>query len=542
MDVFVQQLPTGQLKRLTVDPALEEDPSLAPDGNSVAFRSERKGGGIYLSKVDFSKAGGGNEHLLVPGGRNPRFSPNGQSIAYWVGDPDEALPSGEIYVRPLDGDAMRLAADFKDARWPVWSSDGRFILFSGCRTGLQPMPACSNWWVSSLDGKVVKNTGAVDLMLKAQLQPWGPVGGWYADHVVFTARQGTTPSLWELRVSEAELRAVGKPEQLTSGDLREINPSLADDRTLAFEHLVSSLHVSRIDGASHPRTAIASMVTADAALDLCPFVSHNGHWLTFVRGSVAKWSPWVKDLYTGTESVFPFSAKGLYSPIVDDAGDAVVFESHENSVPSIFVATRGRPDRRLCKGCSTPTGWFEDGKTFFYREGFPSSIKMMDVNTGTTRVVVLAKGAALSQASWSPENEYLLFTETRQGGGKQVFAVRLPRSTPSVVGARIPITDASEGSDQARWSGDGKTIFYLSTRDGFACIWGRSFDPRSGKVKGPAFPVAHYHNPGASIGIVDPQSFNLSVAGDTIFFDLGEYTSSIWIGLLKPKGVSLFRK
>jgi hypothetical protein len=152
-----------------------------------------------------------------------------------------------------------------------------------------------------------------------------------------------------------------------------------------------------------------------------------------------------------------------------------------------------------------------------------------------------AKGAALSQASWSAENEYLLFTETRPGGSKQVFAVRFPKSTRSVVGARIPITDANEGSDQPRWSGDGKTIFYLSTRDTFACIWARTFDPRTGKT-GPAFPVAHYHNPAISISMVVPTSFNLSVAGDSVFFNLGEATASIWIGMLKPKGVSLIKK
>jgi Tol biopolymer transport system component len=196
----------------------------------------------------------------------------------------------------------------------------------------------------------------------------------------------------------------------------------------------------------------------------------------------------------------------------------------------------------LCDGCSTPSGWFEDGKTVFYRDGLTSSINLIDINTGKARVVVPASGAVLSHASWSPENEYLLFTETRSGGSKRVFAVRFPKSTASAVGERIQITDAGEDSDQARWSGDGKTVFYLSRRDGFSCIWGRSFDPRSGKLKGPAFAVVHYHNPGTSIDLVDPQSFNLSVAGDSIFFNLGEYTSSIWVGLLKPKGVGPFRK
>jgi Tol biopolymer transport system component len=93
----------------------------------------------------------------------------------------------------------------------------------------------------------------------------------------------------------------------------------------------------------------------------------------------------------------------------------------------------------------------------------------------------------------------------------------------------------SELSDHPRWSGDGKTIFYLSMRDGFSCLWGQAFNADTGELSGPPFAVMHYHNRRNSIDVVAPRSFNLSVAGDSIYFNLGESSSSIWIGKLREK-------
>ena len=161
---------------------------------------------------------------------------------------------------------------------------------------------------------------------------------------------------------------------------------------------------------------------------------------------------------------------------------------------------------------------------------------MTDRQTGEQRTVLKENGASLSEASWSPQNEYLLFTQTNEGGeGKQIFAVHFPKSTASAEAKWISITKASEWSDRPRWSGDGKTVFYLSTRDGFSCLWGQNFDPEAGETRGPPFAIMHFHNPRTSIEVVAPRSFNLSVTGDTLYFNLGEYNSSIWIGRLNNK-------
>ena len=533
LDVWTQQLPAGTPVRLTTDPAEDEDPSIAPDGSSVVFRSERGGGGIYFRPIDSSS---GTERLLASKGRNPRFSPDGREITYWVGDPDVTIASGKVYVLSLSGGhPVPLAADFKDARFPVWSSDGRSILFSGCRTGQEPMPACSDWWITTADGKMVHNTRALAHLIKQKIYPVDAIGAWHGNAVLFSAINGVETSIWELTLPARESAAIPKPEQLTAWDARDTNPSLAENGTVAFVRIAGALHIWQIGRAVHRGAAIASKVTEAAEVDICPYVSHNGRWLVFSRGLANHFDIWIKDTQSGNEAQFLAMGRRIFSPIIDDSGQNVVFEERENELPSVFEVRRGEPARKLCTGCSSPTGWFDGNRAVFYREGAPSKIKLANLETGEIRTVIEESGTSLGEANWSPENQYLLFTVSKGGEEKQIFAMYFPKSTGTASGKWIPITGASEWNDRPRWSGDGKYIFYVSTRDGFSCIWGQHFDPTSGKPKGPPFAVQHYHNLRSSVGIIRAQSFNLSVAHDAIYLNVGEETSSIWTGLLKRR-------
>ena len=533
-DIWLQHLPSGNPIRITTNAAQDVDPSISPDGTAVVFRSQRDGGGIYI----FDRAASG-ERLLVPDGRDPHFSPDGQSIVYWVGHADRTVPSGKVILLSLkSGSSVRLAPEFEDARYPTWSPDGRHVVFTGCRTGDQPMPACLEWWVANTDGSQIRNTGALSLLRKQQLEPVEGIGGWQGNAAIFSARVGNTMSLWQLKIRENTWLASGSAQPLTSEYVRNADEvSVADNGKIAFSQLSGAMHVWVVANASTSK-GIVTKVTQDAEYDTSPYVSHNGRWLVFARGIGTHHEIWIRNLQTGQESRFRSSVADQASPILDDSGETVAFEDRDSGGrSSVQVGSRGKPARVLCTGCSNPMGWFGKHLAFFYRDGLPSKIKLAEPESGTTRTVLETKDLSISEAAWAPENEFLLFSATSPAGLKRVFAVLFPEGTGAVTGNWIPITDEAIIAEKPRWSGDGKTIFYISTRDGSPCIWGQHFDQQARKITGTAFPVLHLHNPRWSPEMIAPHQFQISVADDSIYLNLGEASATVWTGRLKQPGL-----
>lgn len=97
----------GRAIQITSGPADEHEPSFSPDGSRIVYRSEQDGGGVYIVS-----ALGGEPTLLAPGGRGPRFSPDGSWVAFWVGHfISSALGAGagqpSVFVVPASGGAPR---------------------------------------------------------------------------------------------------------------------------------------------------------------------------------------------------------------------------------------------------------------------------------------------------------------------------------------------------------------------------------------------------------------------------------------------------
>src|SRR5262249_38609815 len=139
-DVFVTDLASGQSRRLTDHPALDYNAAFSPDGNRIAFVSERDGNlEIYCVQAD----GTGLKRLTTEFALDdhPAWSPDGKQLAF-VSTRQPAEKAGQawngLYVMNADGsDVRRVSSNAADYS-PAWSPRGDWIAFasgSGVRGG-----------------------------------------------------------------------------------------------------------------------------------------------------------------------------------------------------------------------------------------------------------------------------------------------------------------------------------------------------------------------------------------------------------------------
>lgn len=527
MDVWVQRLPDGIPKRITTDPAMDESPSVSPDGHLVAFESSRSHPGIYLADTD-----NGRESLLVPDGHDPLFSPDGRRLLYWTGDVYGVQPSGKIFLLDLNTSrSIQLASGMIDPRNPVWNSDGQHILFSGCAYTTRPFPICKDWWVTTTDGAAPRETGAIVGLLSQGVIPTIYFGGWQGDTIVFSAKHNGSMGLWELKLNATKATVSGVAKQLISGDSRDfiVSSSLVGN-SLAICEWDPAIHIWQIEHPEDTKRAKLSEISTDPEFDLGPSVSHNGRWLVFARGYSENRKIYVRDMQSRSEISLPFNQASKYSPIIDDAGETIAFEASERNVPSVWVGNMSGTTRRLCSECRNPTGWLSEPKAVLYSNTALSEVQMQPIDGEPPRTILSVPGESVRDAVWSPESEFILFTVSKPDSEGQIYAARFSPGAAAPDSHWIEISAAKDYSRKPQWSGDGKTIFYLSGLDGFWCIWGQHFNPALGRVVGPPFVVQHFHEAKFSPGGINASAVNMSAAGDSLYLNVLETGGTIWMG------------
>jgi len=154
---------------------------------------------------------GGEAQLLVRGGFGPRFSPDGNWIAYWIGMPGSGFIPGssQVYVKPTNGGpAQALATGLVATFWPIWTPDSQHLLVIGKPNTPEESAVSVDWWVVPLAGGPPKKTFALSAFSAQHLNPpsgqdnIAPIEWFGGNHVLFSAMSADATNLWEATLSK----------------------------------------------------------------------------------------------------------------------------------------------------------------------------------------------------------------------------------------------------------------------------------------------------------------------------------------------------
>ncbi|MFA4899197.1 MAG: Tol-Pal system beta propeller repeat protein TolB [Brevundimonas sp.] len=148
-DVYVMDLRSRQITRLTSDPGIDTSPSFSPDGSQIVFTSDRSGSArLYVMRSD----GSGQRPISRGGGiyTAPSWSPTGNLIAF-TKQGGGRFSTG---VMNADGSGERILSSSYFEEGPNWAPNGRYVMFARQTPG-----GDTRLWTVDLSGRVVSQAG-----------------------------------------------------------------------------------------------------------------------------------------------------------------------------------------------------------------------------------------------------------------------------------------------------------------------------------------------------------------------------------------------
>jgi Tol biopolymer transport system component len=237
-DVFLQSTTSGANPvNLTKDSADDDDmPAFSPDGERIAFRSSRDGGGIFV----MGRTGEAVKRLTRVG-FNPAWSPDGRQIVFasirMDINPQNSEGESELWVvNASGGDPVRLFEG--DAIQPSVSPHNKRIAF-GKRGGTAPRR--TDIWTIPVGGgpaTPVTNDDPID---------WNPIWAPDGRHIYYVSDRSGTMNLWRIAIDEDSGKPLGEPEAIVAPTASFAHPTIsADGRVIAYSDVQRTTNIQRI--------------------------------------------------------------------------------------------------------------------------------------------------------------------------------------------------------------------------------------------------------------------------------------------------------
>ena len=274
-DLYLQRVGGRNPLNLTRDSnAADTQPTFSPDGERIAFRSDRDRGGIFVMG-----ATGESVKRLTDFGYHPAWSPDGREIVYCthnIEDPnDRTLERSDIWiVNVASGETRQLTGEtIGDAAQPQWSPHGGRIAYWSRRKGGQrdlfTIPASGGTPIP------VTDDAAFD---------WNPVWSPDGKFLYFASDRGGQMNLWRIPIEENTGKVTGPAESLTTPSPYAQHLSFSrDGHRAVYVSEVSSKNI--LKAGFNPDTAVLTgrpiPVTQGFKHTSQPNLSPDGQWFVY---------------------------------------------------------------------------------------------------------------------------------------------------------------------------------------------------------------------------------------------------------------------
>ncbi len=366
-DIYVKLIGSESLLRITSNPAPDFSPAWSPDGRSIAFL--RATGpdrtGVFLTPVI-----GGAERKIAEVNyfrMDPElaWSPDGKWLATIDGS-DTGEKPGLILLSPEDGEKHRVtspsggARNYLEDKNPAFSPEGRTLAFVR-----QTNPGVQDLFMLPLsaNGRPSQAPTQVTFLNRWTRTPvWSPDGR----AIVFSSGPyGGSSWLWRLRIPVG-----GPPERLSAlGDSVD-DPAISGQRHLAYTRSANRVNTWRLQLSRGAKPSAPVRLLSSTRVDYNAQYSPDGKRIAFHSTRSGGSEIWVCDSDGSNARQLTF----LQSPITGSPrwspdGTRIVFDSNVEGQFDLYTisADGGKPLRLTINPADDAVGsWSRDGKWIYF--------------------------------------------------------------------------------------------------------------------------------------------------------------------------------
>ncbi len=406
-DIYFQRIGDGDVINLTKDSVADDSqPAFSPDGERIAFRSERDGGGVYVMKANgespvrvsdfgYSPSWSSDSGQIVVGTEKiPQPSTRPTKSQLWLID----LKSGQRQ-RISEGDALQPACSPHQKRIAYWSRPDRY----GQREHIWTIPITGGEPVAVTDGS------------STDLNPvWSPDG----KYLYFSSNRGGSSNIWRVAIEEDTGVVSGTPEAVTSMGATTSVLYLSFSRTgqLAYSAQTEIRNLRRVSfNPTHGAFGKPVAVTEGSLQLWFPDVSPDGEWLT---------------AYSMGQQ------RHIYIMRTDGSNQRdLTPDNYRHAWP------RWSPDGQRIAFTSRRTGDYE--LWIMNRDG--SSLRQLSQSSGGHYSPWSADGSMIAYSIHTPKNDCVVINPDKAWSDQKFVYLS-------------PLTDASLSFEGWAWSSDGKKL------------------------------------------------------------------------------------